>query len=152
MIRRCTQCPQTDDALTEQIHSLIGEYEDDAVEFLQWVHVDREELLHCKESIPSYVDMIIKQLNKLAPHSYIAKCQTRYLKKRKEEIDEKTALVSGDFAQNYSFIVQDEIQGYHWNNLQCTLHPVVVYYIKKVKILLTSHIALFQTILIIQFI
>ena len=27
-----------------------------------------------------------------------------------------------------SFIVQDEMQGFHWNNLQCTLHPVVVYY------------------------
>ena len=80
MIRRCTQWPQTDDAITEKTHSLIGEYEDDTVKFLQWVHVDREELLHCKESIPSYADMIIKQLNKLAPHSYIAKCQTRYLK------------------------------------------------------------------------
>ena len=70
------------------------------VKFLQWVRVDREELLLCKESIPSYI-MIIKQLNKLAPHSYIAKCQTRYLKKRKEEIDGKTALVLGEFAQNY---------------------------------------------------
>ena len=131
MTRRCTQCPQTDDAITEKIHSLIGEYEeDDTVKFLQWVHVDREELLHCKESIPSYADMIIKQLNKLVPHSSIAKCQTRYLKKQKEEIDDNTASVSGDFAQNYSFVVQDEIQGYHWNNLQCTLHPVVVYYKK----------------------
>ena len=24
--------------------------------------------------------------------------------------------------------MQDEVQGFHWNNLQCTLHPVVVYY------------------------
>ena len=62
----------------------------------------------------------------MAPHSYIVKCQTRYLKKRKEEIEDKTALVLGDFAQNYSFVVQ--VQGYHWNNSQCTLHPVVVYY------------------------
>ena len=75
--------------------------------------------------------MIIKQLNMLAPHCYIAKCQTRYLEKRKEEIDDKTALVPGDFAQNYSFVVQDEIQGYHWNNSQCTLYPVVVYYKKS---------------------
>ena len=76
-----------------------------------------------KSPIPSYVDMIIKQLNNFAPHSYIAKCKTCYLKKRKEEIDDKTALVLGHFAQNYSFVVEDEIQGYHWNNSQCTLHP-----------------------------
>ena len=56
--------------------------------------------------------------------------QTRYLKKRNEEIDDKTALVLGDFAQNYSLVVQDEILSYHWNNLPCTLHPVVVYYKK----------------------
>ena len=34
-----------------------------------------------------------------------------------------------DFAENYAFIVQNEIQSFHWNNQQCTLHPAVVYYI-----------------------
>ena len=32
-----------------------------------------------------------------------------------------------DFAESYSFIVQDAIQGYHWNNSQATLHAIVVY-------------------------
>ena len=25
-------------------------------------------------------------------------------------------------------MIQDEVQGFHWNNSQCTLHPVVTYY------------------------
>ena len=33
-----------------------------------------------------------------------------------------------DFAENYHYIVQDEVQGFHWNKDQCTLHPVVIYY------------------------
>ena len=33
-----------------------------------------------------------------------------------------------DFFENYSFIVQDAVQGYHWNNSQATLRPIVVYY------------------------
>ena len=33
-----------------------------------------------------------------------------------------------DFADNYKYIVQDEVQGFHWNKDQCTLHPVVIYY------------------------
>ena len=33
-----------------------------------------------------------------------------------------------DFAENYSFVVQDEVQGFHWNNTQATLHPFVIYY------------------------
>ena len=41
--------------------------------------------------------------------------------------DTDEVIVLGYFAENYSFFVQDEIQGYHWNKSQCSLHPVVVY-------------------------
>ena len=30
--------------------------------------------------------------------------------------------------QNHSFLVQDEVQSYHWNSQQSTLHPVMIYY------------------------
>jgi hypothetical protein len=40
----------------------------------------------------------------------------------------------GDFAENYQFIIQDEIQGFHWNKQSCTLHPIVLYYIKEYKL------------------
>ena len=33
-----------------------------------------------------------------------------------------------DFAENYSFIIQDAIQGFYWQNSQATLHPFAVYY------------------------
>ena len=33
-----------------------------------------------------------------------------------------------NFAENYTFVVQDEIQSFHWNNDQVTIHPVVGYY------------------------
>ena len=33
-----------------------------------------------------------------------------------------------DFAENYSFVCQDAVQGFHWDTSQVTLHPVVVYY------------------------
>ena len=45
-----------------------------------------------------------------------------------ESLEEKHVIILGDFAENYSFVVQDEVQGFHWNNLQCTPHPVVVYF------------------------
>jgi hypothetical protein len=32
-----------------------------------------------------------------------------------------------DFAENYGFILQDEIQSYHWSDNGCTIHPVVLY-------------------------
>ncbi len=33
-----------------------------------------------------------------------------------------------DFSENYTFIIQDAVQGYHWNNDQVTVHPFVIYY------------------------
>ncbi|XP_065675929.1 uncharacterized protein LOC136092137 [Hydra vulgaris] len=70
--------------------------------------------------------MVMEKLVKLTAHSYISKCQSKYLKNHKEETPSNSAIILGNFVENYSFVVQDEVQG--WNNLQCTLHPVVVYY------------------------
>ena len=49
-------------------------------------------------------------------------------KKSKSEIDGSTLLFLGDFAENYQFVIQDEIKGFHWNSSQYTLHLVVIYY------------------------
>ena len=57
-----------------------------------------------------------------------AKAQAKYLKKLKKDLKEDEVIVLGDFAENYKFIVQDEIQGFHWNQTQCTLHPIMIYY------------------------
>ena len=38
------------------------------------------------------------------------------------------ALVSGDSAENYQFLIQDEIQIYPWIKEYCMLHLVVVYF------------------------
>ena len=34
-----------------------------------------------------------------------------------------------DFAENYQYVIHDEVQSYHWNKEYCTLHPVSLYYI-----------------------
>ena len=35
----------------------------------------------------------------------------------KENLEENEIIILGGFAENYSFVVQDEVQGFHWNNL-----------------------------------
>ena len=67
-------------------------------------------------------------LDSITCHSYIAKSQARYLSELKENLEEDAIIVLGDFAENYTFVIQDEIQGYHWSKQQCTLHPLVIYY------------------------
>ena len=36
--------------------------------------------------------------------------------------------MSADFSENYSFVLQDAAQGFHWNNSQSTIHPFVIYF------------------------
>lgn len=67
-------------------------------------------------------------MSKSTSHSYIAKSQANFLKDLKQNLPSNEVIVLGDFAENYSFVVQDEVQGMHWNNAQCSLHPIVIYY------------------------
>ena len=70
----------------------------------------------------------MEKLAQLTAHSYISKCQSKCLKNLNEELPTSSAIILGDFAENYSFVVQDEVKGFHWSNLHCTLYPTVVFY------------------------
>ena len=60
------------------------------------------------------------------------------MKDLKENLAEGTCVVLRDFAENYSFMVQDAAQGYHWDNSQATLHPFTVYFRKDDKLVCES--------------
>ena len=49
-------------------------------------------------------------------------------------------VVIGDFSENYSFVLQDAAQGFHWNNSQATIHPFVAYYRQSGKLEYVSYI------------
>ena len=67
----------------------------------------------------------------------MAKSQSTFYREKKEKLEEGEVLVVCDFADNYLFVVQDEIQSFHWNNAMVTLHPFVGYNREGEKI---SHI------------
>lgn len=48
----------------------------------------------------------------------------------KRHLTEETMIVLLDFAENYSFVVQDAIQGHQLHNSQATLHPFTIYHLK----------------------
>ena len=76
--------------------------------------------------IQRHFDISNKCYNK---HLFLAKCQANFLRAKKESLKANEVIVLGDFAENYQFLVQDEIQSYHWSKEYCTLHPLVVYFI-----------------------
>ncbi len=68
------------------------------------------------------------KLNQLRRHDFIAKQQSRFCSEMKERLKDGEILVICDFAENYSVVMQDAAQSFHWNNIQVTLHPFVAYY------------------------
>ena len=141
MIHRCNNCPGIEAAenfLQQNMTQTHGqEYENDedeeerTIDFKQWTTTDRTDLLTMKLPLNEFIELLCEKLDKITPHSFIAKSQSKYLKNLKETLSLDEAIVLGDFAENYTFVVQDEIQSYHWSKNQCSLHPVVIYFMKE---------------------
>ena len=68
-------------------------------------------------------------IDSLTKHSFVAKCQAKFLREKKDSLKPYEVIVLGDFAENFQFLIQDEIQSYHWSKQYCTLHPVVIYFV-----------------------
>eukprot|EP00795_Rhopilema_esculentum_P017865 gene17865-biopygen566 len=139
MIHRCKNCPSEDrlkEFLQKEILEDPDEFGDDCyleIKFQQWTTVDRSQLISQCLPATDFISLLVKKLNDLTGHSYIAKAQAAYLRQRKDELRDNDAIVLLDFAENYKFVVQDEVQGFHWNQQSCTLHPVAAYYKSRGK-------------------
>ena len=103
------------------------------------MNVDRTNLETVIRSTDDFVGDLVHRLCHLQCHSFIATQQSKFMKEIKEGPMDEQILVIADIAENYSFVLQDEVQGYHLTNSQVTIHPFVVYhrFLLKVMNLLT---------------
>ena len=118
MIHRCENCPGLQ-PLKDFLFNMFEDKDEEMVTFKQWTKTDRSELITCTESVLNFVELLCDKIDSVTTHSFIAKSQAKYLTRLKDELNDDEVIVLGDFAENYSFVVQDEIQGFHWNTSQC---------------------------------
>ena len=111
--------------LDEQLSDVDSESE---FHYNQWDTTDWASLTTVTTTCEEYKDVLIDAIDKLTKHSYLAKCQAQHLNDKKQSLRSEEALVLGDFAENYQFLIQDKIQSYHWSKEYCMLHSVVVYF------------------------
>ena len=97
------------------------------MKYKQWINTPRTNLVDCHSSVVEFADLFCSKFDILRSHHYAAKAQSRYLTTLKEQLAADTAIVLMDFAENYSFVIQDATQGYHWDNSQATLHTFTAY-------------------------
>lgn len=128
MMGRCKDCPGRE-GLKQFLNSLEECMILEEIEYKQWVNTDKTQLVTIKEQISDFIDNLVNKIVSLTRHHFTSKAQSAYLKYLKESIaPDKECILLGDFAENYSFVVQDAAQGFHWENSQASLHPFVAYY------------------------
>lgn len=123
----CAECPGVEH-LQERLEHHFDEQSIDRIEVKQWTTTDRSTLETKVQSADDFIRFFIAAIPKVVHHDFVAKQQSNYIQDRKRQLIPGEFLVIGDFAENYSFVVQDAAQSFHWNNLQATLHPFVCYY------------------------
>ena len=123
----CEYCGSLDD-FREWLIQIFSHYMIDEVQYQQWTTTDRSNLETYIDTTEEFVDSFCEKLHTLKRHDFIAQQQSLYLTQRKELLLDNEYIVMTDFAENYSFVLQDAVQGFHWNNAQATVHPFVCYY------------------------
>ena len=110
MIHRCPNCPDDEEQLylylKETIESLNTSHR--KIKFRQCTTTDRENLINCVENVETYIENIIKKGQSIRVHSYNAKAQSEHVTKKCDN-----TIFLSDFAENYEFVVQDELQSFH---------------------------------------
>lgn len=126
-LNKCKACPG-DTAVLETLNKWLERNLIEEMMYKKWTTTDRAQMSLVKTSSENFIHNFVICLKKFKIHNFIAKAQSSYLKQLKSEIKPSEFIVIGDYSENYSFIIQDAIQGCHWSNSQATIHPFVVYY------------------------
>lgn len=126
-LNSCSHCPDTS-KVTDILRRIFYGSEIDLLTYNQWTQTDRSCLQTITESSDDFINNFLIKLKNLKRHAFIAKQQSHFLKSLKEKLQPYQFVVILDFSENYKFILQDEVQSFHWNNSQSTIHPFGIYY------------------------
>ena len=133
MLQQCKSCPGK-----AGISTFLGTVEKlndrETIKYHQWTMVDRAEMTEIIDTKEDFIEKLTNKIFNLTRHHIISKIQAKYLQDLKENLQENEVAVIGDFAENYTILIQDEIQSFHWSNIQIVLHPMFVIYKSEGKI------------------
>lgn len=125
--RTCKKCPKSNE-IKNQFVKMFEENEIEEVSYKLWATTDRCKLMNVTDKVEEFTDSLVESLGKLVPHDYISKTQAKYFRELKDNLKEGEIIVTLDFSENYSVVIQDAVQGFYWNNVQISILTSVIYY------------------------
>jgi hypothetical protein len=121
MVDRCSLCPG-EAALQEFLIELTTE-EDDDISYKKWTQTDGTKLETITEDKEEFIESLVKMISKLTQHHYVTRCKSVHFALCKSEIQADSSVLVSDFSENFTFVIQDCVQGYYWMIDHATLLP-----------------------------
>ena len=132
MLHKCDECPFKD-KIRDILDTLFIEndfFEDDLVTYKQRMKKEKyTNLVTLQLAVNDYIEEICCQYDELELIISSVRLKHHFCATSRK-LSENECIIFLDFAENYSDLVQDGVQGFHWNNSQATLHPFVIYFKK----------------------
>ena len=130
MVHLCSDCPgktNLNKFLTERFMNNESDLAEN-IFYKQWISTDCTTLVNHYSTVEEFIAKSVDDVYEVCPHQFIAKAQVNHLKMAKENLSENELIILLDIAENYSFVVQDAVQGFYCKNSQATLHPFSAYF------------------------
>ena len=109
MLHLCSDCPgktNLNKFLTE--HFINNEFDlAENIFYKEWISTDRTTLVNHYSTVEEFIAKIVDDFHEVCSHHFIAKAQANHLKMAQENLSENELIILLDFAENYSFAVQD---------------------------------------------
>ena len=86
------------------------EYSDTDINLSMWVGTDRANLITQSLQVDEFVNLLATAINDMTAYGYISKAQSTYIMNQNKNLDSGTCIMMIDFAENYQYVLQDEIQ------------------------------------------
>ena len=83
MMHRCEKCPGIEALKTFLQDSLKDFDEEEEFHYMQWDTTDRASLQTITTTCSDYIEILSKEIDELTKHSFVTKCQARFLNLRK---------------------------------------------------------------------
>lgn len=126
----CELCPDIQD-FHDKILESMQEANIFEVNYAYWTSTDRATMLNVVKETEDFVDELSENLHLLKLHSHVAKSQSAFINKKKDNSKNHEMLIMFDYFENLKYAAQNASQAFHFNNSQCTVFPVIYYYKEK---------------------
>lgn len=132
MTKKCTKCPGQLGVL-KMLENLERELNIDLnkgkIKYKNWIERGTAASLQTfEDDFDHFKTQLCEEINLLTVHHYVSEAQKLYLNHCKSNLNDDTCIIIMDFSENYSFIIQQSVQSFYYNNSQATLHPFCMYY------------------------